>query len=418
LTSVFSSLRSRMKFIDPFFGLSHRFKVMIFSEVFETITRPRWFSIYLKEDLRATDQDIGFIGAVRNGMDLVLTPVGAPVGQKFNKKRLYLVSLLFQALAFLIAYLARDWTWAVLMSIVLGVNAVVEPGISALVGRITDRATRTTVFALEGTIVSIVAMLNSPLMGFIADTSGLRSQYPLAIIGMIASFFIFAKFFPDIKEEEKEPKKKETETQPKATATQSWKEQVRQVFATPVYRWNFIGLIQAGVIYRLFRAGLLPFIDIYLYMEIGWSFVFFGFFGLVDSFQALVLRIPAGKLIDKYHLRRHFFFAGPAASGVMYLTFAFIRDPYQIAAIFLIQSIIGTAHVLAVGALWYDAIPLEVYPIGAAIRGVIYGCSGMIGSLLGAYLWSTLGAITSFYIAFATEIIRGFIALCLIRDIK
>ena len=148
LTSIFSSLRSRMKLIDSFFGLSHRFKVMIISEVFETITRPRWFSIYLKEDLRATDQHIGFVGALRNGMDLVLMPVGAPVGQKFNKKRLYLVSLLIQAIAFLIAFLAQDWTWAVFMSIVLGINAVVKPGISALVGRIADRAT---VFALEGT---------------------------------------------------------------------------------------------------------------------------------------------------------------------------------------------------------------------------------------------------------------------------
>jgi len=407
-----------MKLIDSFFGLSHRFKVMILSEVFETITRPRWFSIYLKEDLRATDQDIGFIGAVQNGMNLILTPVGAPIGQKFNKKRLYLVSLLIQAFAFLIAFLAQDWTWAVFMSIVLGINAVVEPGISALVGRITDRATRATVFALEGTIMSIVAMLNSPLMGFIADTSGLRPQYLLAITGMIASFLIFAKFFPEIKEEEKKPKEKEAETQPKATASLSWREQIRQVFATPVYKWNFIGLIQAGVIYRLFRAGFLPFIDIYLYKEIGWSFVFFGFFGLVDSFQALVLRIPAGKLIDKYHLRRVFFFAGPAASGTMYLLFVFTRDPYQIATIFLVQSIIGTAHMLAVGALWYDAIPLEVYPIGVAIRGMIYGCSGMLGSLLGAYLWATLGAIASFYLAFATEIIRGFIALYMIRDIK
>jgi len=44
-----------------------------------------------------------------------------------SKKRLYLFSLVIQALAFLIAFVAEDWTWAVLMSIVLGCTALAGP---------------------------------------------------------------------------------------------------------------------------------------------------------------------------------------------------------------------------------------------------------------------------------------------------
>jgi len=92
-------------------------------------------------------------------------------------------------------------------------------------------------------------------------------------------------------------------------------------------------------------------------------------------------------------------------------------DPYQIAVIFLVQQLVEAAHMVSVNALWYDAIPLEVYSIGSSIRGVIYGCSSVIGSLLGAYLWANLGSSLSFYITFTAEVVRGFVALILIRDI-
>ena len=122
-------------------------------------------------------------------------------------------------------------------------------------------------------------------------------------------------------------------------------------------------------------------------------------------------------MIDKYHLRRIFFFAGPASAGVSTLLMVFVKDAYLLAFILILDSIVDTAHVLAVYALWYDAMPLEVYPIGIAVRGVAYGVTGMTGSLLGAYLWTNLGSIPSFYIKFVAEITRGLIALYLIRDI-
>jgi len=247
----------------------------------------------------------------------------------------------------------------------------------ALVGKITDRATRATVFALEATILSIVMMIRGPLQGFIAETAGLRSLYLLAVIGLMASFFMLLRFFPDIEDDQTEEGKEREKR-----LTQSWKEQIRQVFARPDYRRNFMGMIQAGVLWRLFPVGLYPFRDIYLYDEIGWSFLFFGFYFFLTSFLATVLQIPFGKMIDKYHLRRIFFFAGPAAEGAVWLLMVFVRDPYHLAAIFLTQSAIEAIHVLAVRALWYDAIPLEVYSIGMAIVGVAYGSSAVLGSLL------------------------------------
>jgi len=103
---------------------------------------------------------------------------------------------------------------------------------------------------------------------------------------------------------------------------------------------------------------------------------------------------------------------------VIFLLMVFLRDPYHLAAIFLIDSVIKGAHVLAVSALWYDAIPLEVYSIGSAIRGVIYESSAAVGSLVGVYLWASLGFTSSFYIAGTAQLTAAFVAVSLIREIK
>ena len=66
------NLRSRIKFFNSFFGLTRRFKVIIFSEIFEALTYPEWFSIYLKKDLKANDMDIGLVNAVRGAVNLIL----------------------------------------------------------------------------------------------------------------------------------------------------------------------------------------------------------------------------------------------------------------------------------------------------------------------------------------------------------
>jgi MFS family permease len=244
------NLRSRIKFFDSFFGLTRRFKVIIFSEIFEILTYPQWFSIYLKKDLKANDMDIGLVNAVRSAVNLILQPIGGVFGQKFNKKNLYLAGLAIQASAFLVAFLAQDWTWAIFMSIIWGCKALVWPGIGALIGEITDRPTRATVFALEATTMSTVTMLSGPLQGFIAETWDLRFLYLVGIFGTMLSFFIFLKLFPDTNLEDKRIYRKSEDL------SRNWREQVHEVFEKPIYRRNFIGLLQAGMIWRLFCLSL------------------------------------------------------------------------------------------------------------------------------------------------------------------
>jgi len=416
-SSAYARLRSRIDLLHSSFGLTRRFRVMILSRTFESFTTPQWQSIYLKENLCASDEGIGLVNAVQSGVSLLMLPAGAAFGQKFRKKKLYLLGLAIQASAFLVAFLARDWTWAILMSVMLGCSALVSPAIAALVGRITDGNTRTLAFAFQDTVLTIVAILSGPAQGLVAERVGLRPLYLLAVVGSAVSFLVFWALFQDVREGDADGKPG-AEGRSEGASTKGWRDQVRQVFARPEYRRNFIGLMQAGIVWRLFINSTAPFIDIYLYEEIGWSFIFFGFYNAISSFTILVLKIPFGALIDRYNLKRICFAFPQAFHGIVFLLMAFIRDPYIIAGMFLMESITGSAHMLSVGPLWYEAIPPEVYPIGAAVRGVIYGCFGMVGSILGAYLWSSLGPINSFYIMSSTYIVSALVAYWLIRDFK
>ena len=414
LKSYFSNLRSRgVKFVNSFFGLTQRFKIWILSEVFEALTFPRWFSIYLKKDLLASDENIGIINATQSGVKLLLWLPSGIIGQKMSGKKCLLVNFTVQALAFLIAFFAEDWTWAILISIFLGLRALGYSGAQALIGRITDRATRATVFALEATILSIVIMLRDPIQGYLAETNGLRPLYLLGFIGTMTSCLIFLRFFPDIKREDKL-----NERQSESKQAENWRTQVHQVLSRHEYRRNFIGLLQAGVISYFFCSSFNPFIEIYLYEQIGWSFLFFGFYGFASSFLTFVLRIPFGKLMDKYRLKRIFVFAGPISAGITALLMVYVKDPYFLSTIFLINSVVDTGYIIAEQTLWYDAIPIEVYSIGVSIRGVVYGFSGMTGSLIGAYIWANLGSFSSFLIKSIAEFSRGLLAVYLIRDIK
>ena len=392
--------------------MTQAFKVVIASNIIEAFGSPQWFSIYLKQDLGANEEAIGLVNAVKGGVRLLLYPLGGAVGKRANKKLLFMTSLLIGILAYLTAFSAIDWTWTVLMMIVLGCRALVMPGVQALAGEITNRATRATAFALDATLISVVIMLRSPLQGLIAETMGLRFLYMLGGIMLTGSLLIVFKYLPDVKKNASNTKSSEQ------SSNRKWMQEIQQVFALAEYRRNFIGLMSTGIVGRLFYYGLLPFIDIYLFEEIGWSFLFFGFYGSVTAFFAMVLRIPFGKLMDKYHLKRLFFSIGPITRGITLLVMAFVRDPYYLATALLMNSIVDLAFTLSLTALWYDAIPLESYPTGVAIRGVVYGLCNMVGSLLVAYMWANPGVIPSLCMISATQIISGIIAFCLVRDIS
>lgn len=406
--------RLRYTYVESFLSLSRGFKVVILDNVLEYATSPGWFSIYMKKDVGATDEQIGLVGAVRDFSRLVLNLPGGLVGAKVkDKKRLYLLSILLTILSYLTAYLAKDWKWLILMSLVGSLYALLSPGMEVLIRDVTSEVTRATDFAIRDTVLSVVGMVNSPVMGVLADQIGLRPLFLIGAVGACISFFLFLKLFPKLekgKEDTTEERRKpETEIE-----KPSKMEVLEILFRGKTWR-AYVGLLFMGTTWRLFVVGLYPFTSIYLYETIGWTFTFFGFYELVHSVMILTLRIPAGKMVDKYGTRP-FIFLCMAAASIQWFLMAHVTNMYLIAAIYLIQEIAGTGHMVAVPKLWYAAIPRKIFPMGAAIRNMAYGLTAAIGALLGAYMWSHLGPQPSFYIMAGTYLLHVSTVLFLIKE--
>jgi len=283
LRALWNKLRST--YVDSFFRLSRGFKVVILDGIISRATSPEWFAIYMKDYLGATNQQIGLYGALSDFFQLVFHLPGGFVGQKVkNKKVLYLFSILLSLLSYIVAFFARNWEWLILMSLLGSFGALLSPGIDVLIREVTSEVTRATDFAIQDSVLSTVSMFKSPAIGALADQIGLRQLFLISIIGASVSFTLFLILFP--KSKGTENKKQEAEKSSKNHKV-SFVEVLRTLFRGQTWR-AYVGLLLMGTTWRLFVVGLYPFTTIYLYESIGWTFTFFGFYGLLTSIVILV----------------------------------------------------------------------------------------------------------------------------------
>jgi len=419
---MFKALWNRLRstYVDSFLRLSRGFKVVILDGIISRATSPEWFAIYMKDYLSATNQQIGLYGALSDFFQLVFHLPGGFVGQRVkNTKVLYLFSIFLSILSYIVAFFARNWEWLILMSLLGSFWALLSPGIDVLIREVTSEVTRALPFkgkadfAIQDSVLSTVSMFKSPVIGMFADKFGLRQLFLVSIIGASVSFTLFLILFP--KSKGTENRKQEAEKSSENHKV-SFMEVLRMLFRGQTWR-AYVGLLLTGTTWRLFVVGLYPFTTIYLYESIGWTFTFFVFYGLLTSIVILVLRIPAGKLVDKVGCRP-FIFACMTATSVQWFLMAHVTDMYLVAAVYLTTEIIGIGHNLAVSKLWFAAIPKEIFPMGSAVRNTFYGITAAFGALLGAFFWSILGPQLSFYVMSSTYLLHASTAAFIIKEPK
>jgi len=112
------SLLSRVsRFVDSFFGLTRGFKVMILQQVIGAISGSGFFSVYAKS-LGTTDIEIGLFSSVGFFIGMLTYLPGGFAGQRWNVKKLYVLSLVVSFFSSLLIFLAQDWVW-LLASVIL-----------------------------------------------------------------------------------------------------------------------------------------------------------------------------------------------------------------------------------------------------------------------------------------------------------
>ncbi len=132
----------------------------------------------IRDDLGLTDANMGLVATVLLVVCGILVPVAGFVGDRFNKKRIIIASLLVWSSATLFTGCSCSiWHLILLRSVATGGGeAFYFPSASALIGEYHDR-TRATALSIHQTAVYIGIICSGYLAGYIADAYGWRMAF-------------------------------------------------------------------------------------------------------------------------------------------------------------------------------------------------------------------------------------------------
>lgn len=149
----------------------------------------------IRDDLHLTDANMGLVATVLLVVCGILVPVAGFVGDRFNKKRIIIASLLVWSAATLVTGCSVSlWHLILLRSVATGGGeAFYFPSASALIGEYHDK-TRATALSVHQTAVYVGIICSGYLAGYIADLYGWRmSFYIFGGFGIALAFVLYAR---------------------------------------------------------------------------------------------------------------------------------------------------------------------------------------------------------------------------------
>ena len=146
----------------------------------------------IRDDLGLTDANMGLIATVLLLVCSILVPTAGIVGDRFNKKKIIISSLLVWSTATLVTGASCSlWHLIMLRSVATGGGeAFYFPAASALIGEHHDK-TRATALSVHQTAVYIGIICSGYLAGYIADLYGWRMAfYVFGGFGIVLAFVL------------------------------------------------------------------------------------------------------------------------------------------------------------------------------------------------------------------------------------
>ena len=267
---------------SSFLGLTYGFKVMIASDVVLGFTSVGFFSIWAKM-LGATDMEIGYIFATGSLVMFLVQIPGGVLGVRFEKKKLYVFSLAVSFFTGLLIFMAKDWWWLLLATVVDNIGSIAAPALDALAAELTLTATRATALATRSTIMSLVGIVSSPIMGYLADVIGIRPLYCLQAAGALLSCVLILALFPTKRLRAKETVEARDTSPEKVSLREAW-----EVLMTE--KRNVLSLLGNVIVHTILVTGFFAFVSIYYRFNLAWTFTFIGFFRMVPRVAGILIQ--------------------------------------------------------------------------------------------------------------------------------
>ena len=285
----------------------------------------------IRDALNLTDTSIGLIATIFNLCYAFMVPMGGWVGDKFSRKWVVTIAILFWSVATMFTGLATGVIMLILMRSVAtgGGEAFFGPANYSLLGQY-HKETRARAMSIHQTAYYIGVILAGWLAGLIADKLGW--QYSFIIFGAVGVIWgiIMAIRLKDKKEENADTAAKEEN---KVGILDGFK----VVFTTPTALMLTIGF--SGLIFVI--TGFMTWVPAFLQEEFGQNQAAAGFNSMFWTYLAAFVGVLlAGSLSDKFAVKTNkarmllqafgliagavflFIMGGSKTLWVLYLSFA------------------------------------------------------------------------------------------------
>ena len=245
----------------------------------------------IREALNLTDTSIGLIATIFNLCYAFMVPMGGWVGDKFSRKWVVTIAILFWSVATMFTGLATGVTMLILMRSVAtgGGEAFFGPANYSLLGQY-HKETRARAMSIHQTAYYVGVILAGWLAGLIADKLGW--QYSFIIFGAVGVIWgiIMAIRLKDKKEDNEATAAKEEN---KVSILDGFK----VVFTTPTALMLTIGF--SGLIFVI--TGFMTWVPAYLQEDFGQNQAAAGFNSMFWTYLAAFVGVLlAGSLSDKF----------------------------------------------------------------------------------------------------------------------
>ncbi len=282
----------------------------------------------IRQALDLTDTSVGLIATIFNLFYAAMVPIGGWAGDRFSRKWVTTISILFWSFATMFTGLATSFMWLVLLRSVStgGGEAFFGPANYSLLGQYhTD--TRARAMSIHQTAYYIGVILAGWLAGLIADNMGW--QYSFIIFGAAGVLWgilmiVRLKDYP-------------SETPVEKVGKPGFFEGFKTIFTTPTSLMLTIGF--SGLIFVI--TGFMTWVPAYLQEEFGQNQATAGFNSMFWTYAAAFAGVLiAGSLSDRLAIKDRkvrmvlqaagllggavflFFMGGHPALWVLYISFA------------------------------------------------------------------------------------------------
>ncbi len=250
----------------------------------------------IRDALNLTDTSVGLIATIFNLFYAIMVPIGGWAGDRFSRKWVTTISILFWSVATMFTGLATSFMWLVVLRSVAtgGGEAFFGPANYSLLGQYhTD--TRARAMSIHQTAYYIGVILAGWLAGLIADRLGWKYSFIIfGAAGIIWGILMILRLrdYPSTSVEEAEVRDRKP----------AFFDGFRTVFTTPTALMLTIGF--SGLIFVI--TGYMTWVPAYLQEEFGQSQAAAGFNSMFWTYVAAFIGVLlAGTLSDKLASRSH-----------------------------------------------------------------------------------------------------------------